>query len=52
MNTELNIRGIHISWLKKDKTHNLDEIFPSKDFGWAAGPTSGYVACKKENNLL
>ena len=49
MNTELNIRGIHISWLKKDKTHNLDEIFPSKDFGWAAGPTSGYVACKKEN---
>jgi hypothetical protein len=44
-----------ISWVKDDdKTHDLKEIMKNEqgaavDHGWAAGPTSGYIACKKEN---
>jgi hypothetical protein len=43
-----------ISWIKdNDKTHDLKEIMKNEqgtavDHGWAAGPTSGYIACKKE----
>jgi len=43
-----------ISWVKDDdKTHDLKEIMKNEqgvaiDHGWAAGPTSGYIACKKE----
>jgi len=49
MRNELNTRGIHISWLKNDKAHDLNEIFFNREFGWSAGPTSAYIACKKEN---
>jgi len=44
-----------ISWIKDDdKTHDLKQIMKNEqgtavDHGWAAGPTSGYIACKKEN---
>ena len=43
-----------ISWIKDDdKTHDLKQIMKNEqgtavDHGWAAGPTSGYIACKKE----
>jgi hypothetical protein len=42
-----------ISWTNEnDKTHDLKEIMidekgNSKDHGWSAGPTSGYIAVKK-----
>jgi hypothetical protein len=49
MKTELNTRGIHISWIKKDKAHDLNEIFTNRDLGWAAGPTSAYIALKQNN---
>jgi len=47
MNVELNIRGIHISWLKNDKAYNLNELFIDTNFGWASGPSSAYVALKQ-----
>ncbi len=39
-----------VSWVRDtDKTHNLKDIFPKKkDFGWAAGPSAGYIACTNE----
>jgi len=50
MMKELNNSGLHISWLKEDKAHNLKEIFPdNKDFGWSAGPTSAYISIKQNN---
>jgi hypothetical protein len=49
MKIELNTRGIHISWTKKDKAHDLNEIFPNREFGWSAGPTSAYIALKQNN---
>jgi hypothetical protein len=40
-----------VSWVRDDdKAHNLMDIMPNnRDLGWAAGPTSGYIAVKKEN---
>ena len=40
-----------VSWVKEnDKTKNIMDIMPNnRDLGWAAGPTSGYIAVKKEN---
>ena len=40
-----------VSWVKEnDKAKNIMDIMPNnRDLGWAAGPTSGYVAIKKEN---
>ena len=50
MNYELNTLGLHISWIKEDKAHDLNEIFPNrKEFGWSAGATSGYIAIKQNN---
>jgi hypothetical protein len=46
--------SVCISWVKDDdKTHDLKEVMKNQqgaaiDHGWAAGPTSGYIACKKE----
>ena len=52
MDYELNTLGLHISWLKDDKAHDLNEIFPNrKEFGWSAGATSGYIEIK-QNNLI
>ena len=50
----VNVNNIYVSWIDpdKDKTHTLDEVMKDrqgpKDLGWAAGPSSGYVACKRE----
>jgi hypothetical protein len=40
-----------VSWVRDDdKTNNLMDIMPNnRDLGWAAGPTSGYIAVKKDN---
>ena len=40
-----------VSWIKEnDKAKNIMDIMPNnRDLGWAAGPTSGYIAVKKEN---
>ena len=40
-----------VSWVKEnDKAKNIMDIMPNnRDLGWAAGPTSGYIAVKKEN---
>ena len=40
-----------VSWIKEnDKAKNIMDIMPNnRDLGWAAGPTSGYIAIKKEN---
>jgi hypothetical protein len=40
-----------VSWVKdNDKACNIMDIMPNnRDLGWAAGPTSGYVAIKKTN---
>src|SRR5210317_667803 len=43
-------KTIKISWIKdNDKSNCINDILKSKkDMGWAAGPTSGYIACVKE----
>jgi hypothetical protein len=40
-----------VSWVKdNDKAYNIMDVMPNnRDLGWAAGPTSGYIAVKKEN---
>ena len=49
-NVKVNKTHVYVSWiLPGDKSHSLVDIMPDgKDLGWAAGPCSGYVACKKE----
>lgn len=39
-----------VSWVREDdKANNLMDIMPNnRDLGWAAGPTSGYIAIKKD----
>ena len=38
-----------VSWVKdNDKAYNVMDVMPNnRDLGWAAGPTSGYIAVKK-----
>ena len=40
-----------VSWVKdNDKAHNVMDVMPNnRDLGWAAGPTSGYIAVKRNN---
>jgi len=40
-----------VSWVKEnDKSHNIMDVMPNnRDLGWAAGPTSGYIAVKRNN---
>lgn len=40
-----------VSWVREnDKAHNIMDVMPNnRDLGWAAGPTSGYIAVKKDN---
>lgn len=39
-----------VSWVRdNDKANNLMDIMPNnRDLGWAAGPTSGYIAVKRD----
>ena len=39
-----------VSWVKdNDKAYNVMDVMPNnRDLGWAAGPTSGYIAVKKD----
>ena len=47
---EMNMHGLHVSWLHEDKAKDLIEISPERrDLGMAAGSTSGYVACYQNN---
>ena len=43
-------KSIKISWIKdNDKSNCINDVLnKKKDPGWAAGPTSGYIACVKE----
>ena len=46
---EIDHTGIYATWVKDDdKANNLSDIIKPKDRGWAAGSTSGLVACLKE----
>ena len=46
---EINHTGIYVSWTRDDdKVHTLADIIKPKDRGWAAGSTSGLVACLTE----
>jgi len=40
-----------VSWVKdNDKAYNVMDVMPNnRDLGWAAGPTSGYIAVKKDS---
>ncbi len=40
-----------VSWVKEnDKSNNIMDVMPNnRDLGWAAGPTSGYIAVKRNN---
>ena len=40
-----------VSWVKdNDKAYNVMDVMPNnRDLGWAAGPTSGYIAVKRNN---
>lgn len=42
--------NLAISWVRdNDKAHSITEVMPNnRDLGWAAGPTSGYVAIQRE----
>ena len=46
----INSNQLCISWVKEnDKAHNINDVMPgNRDLGWAAGPTSGYIAVKNE----
>ena len=46
----INQNSIKISWCKDNDKSNCvnDVLVEQNDFGWAAGPTSGYIACVKE----
>ena len=46
----VNHSHLYVSWISdEDKSHSIIDIFDDNvDRGWAAGPTSGYIACKKE----
>jgi hypothetical protein len=48
---EVNQNQVFVSWIKPgDKCKNINELMPNNiDIGWAAGPTSGYIACKEES---
>lgn len=48
---KINQNVLCVSWVKDDdKAKNVMDVMPNnRDFGWAAGPTSGYIAIKKEN---
>jgi len=54
----VNVNNIYVSWIDPniDKSFSLTDIMKDregpKDLGWAAGPTSGYVACKIELPIL
>ena len=40
----------YVSWIYDgDKSHSLSDLDEKKDRGWAAGPTSGFVATKVED---
>jgi len=43
-------KTVKISWIsKEDNSHSIQDLMhDKKDLGWAAGPTSGLVACIKE----
>ena len=46
---EIDHTGIYATWVRDDdKANNLSDIIKPKDRGWAAGSTSGLVACLKE----
>jgi len=47
----INSNQLAISWVKdNDKAKNINDIMPNNvDFGWAAGPTSGYISVVKES---
>jgi hypothetical protein len=47
----INQNVLCVSWVRDDdKTNNLMDIMPNnRDLGWAAGPTSGYIAVKKDS---
>ena len=40
-----------VSWVKdNDKAYNVMDVMPNnRDLGWAAGPTSGYIAVRKDS---
>lgn len=50
--------SVYVSWVddEKSKVVSISDLqsdrFGKKDLGWAAGPTSGYVACKEEGAEL
>jgi len=46
----INSNQLAVSWVKdNDKAHNINDIMPNNiDIGWAAGPTSGYIATKQD----
>ena len=46
----VNQNVLKVSWVGKDKVNNINDVMPNNvDIGWAAGPTSGYIATKKDN---
>jgi hypothetical protein len=47
----INSNQLAISWVKdNDKSNNINDVMPNNiDFGWAAGPTSGYISVVKES---
>ena len=41
--------AIKVSWIKTpDYSESITEYMDNKDKGWSAGPTAGWIACKKE----
>jgi len=41
---------LKVSWVGDDKVNNINDVMPNNvDMGWAAGPTSGYVATQKDS---
>jgi hypothetical protein len=46
----INSNQLVISWVKdNDKARNINDLMPNNiDIGWAAGPTSGYIATKQD----
>ena len=48
-NKNIDHTGVYATWVRDDdKAKNISELVKPKDRGWAAGSTSGLVACLKE----
>ena len=46
---EVKVGNVHLTQIyQDDQSTSLEDYMEPRDLGWSAGPTSGWVACKRE----